>query len=171
MAQNANINVNATNPSQLIGYRTYSIEKLHATDSMIEPRLLTAISRNLQLKGWHEVGVGGDVEVTAVLANYNDSELYEQFYGELNDVSWNSAGIDPAEQEPVSVAQAPGGTLILDLYDSHTGELIWRGTATDFLTSNTDKNGLLVETAVNRMLGTLPWDDSPVSYSPWINPS
>ncbi len=138
---------------------------------MIEPRLLAAISRNLQLKGWHEVGTGGDVDVTAVLANYNDSDLYEQFYGTLNNVSWNTAGIDPPGAEPLSVEQAPGGTLIVDLYDSHTGQLIWRGTATDFLTGNRDKNGLLVESAVNRMIATLPWDDSPLSYSPWVNPS
>jgi hypothetical protein len=55
------------------------------------------------------------------------------------------------------------------MYDTRTGKLIWRSTAADFLTSNTGKNELRVDTAVDKMFHSLPWDDAPESYNHWIN--
>ena len=153
-----NVSVNIKTPSELTGYRSYSIEKLHATDSLIEPRMLAAIDRQLTLKGWHEVPKGGDVLVTAVLASNNDPQQYFTFYNNLSNVAWNATA-DPGL--PGSVAQAPAGTLILDMYDSRTGQLIWRSTATDFLGGNSDKNQLKVDSAINKMFDSLPWDDTP----------
>ena len=153
-----NVNVDIKSPAELTGYRSYSIDKLHATDSLIEPRMLAAIDRQLQLKGWHEVPKGGDVEVTAVLAGNDDPQQYSTFYGSLNNVQWNVAA---GSALPASVEQAPTGTLILDMYDSHTGQLIWRSTATDFLTNNSDRNQIKVDAAINKMFDSLPWDDTP----------
>ena len=153
-----NVNVDIKSPSELTGYRSYSIEKMHATDPQIEPRLVAAIDRQLQLKGWHEVPKGGEVVVTAVLAGNDDPQQYSVFYGDLNNVNWNVPA-DPAMNG--SVTQAPVGTLILDMYDNRTGQLIWRSTATDFLTNNSEKNVLKVDSAINKMFDSLPWDDTP----------
>jgi hypothetical protein len=57
------------------------------------------------------------------------------------------------------------------MYDRRTGQLIWRSTASDFLTANTDKNEIRVDSMVNAMFKPLPFDDAPLSYNRWINPS
>ena len=163
----ATVNVDFRNPSELTGYRTYTFDNIFTTSAKIEPRLAAAIDRNLQTKGWHEVANNPDVLVTAVLANNNDPELYQQFYATLPNLAWNSVGIDPSATQPISVDQAPAGTLIIDMYDAHTGRLIWRSNATDFLTNKTETNKLLVDGAVNTMFQGLPWDDSPGNYTPW----
>lgn len=169
-AVSQNVSVNFKNPAELTGYRSYTFKNLYTTDAKVEPRLAIAIDRELQLKGWHEGSSDSDVLVTAVLADNNDSQLYKNFYAGLDDLSWNAVGIATTGQGTESVNQAPAGTLIIDMYDSHTGKLIWRSTASDFLSSDTSKNGIKVDRAVNKMFSSLPPDDSPVSYSPWINP-
>lgn len=162
------VNVNFKDPAELTGYRTYTFQNLYTTNDLVEPRLASAIDRNLQMKGWHEVAQGGDVLVTAVLANNNDPDLYQRFYATLDNLSWNVVGIDPpGDDAAASVEQAPGGTLIVDMYDSHTGQLIWRSTAGDFLTNRTGTNELRVDNVVDKMFRSLPWDDSPGNYTPW----
>jgi hypothetical protein len=152
------VNVDYKNPAELTGYRTYTIERLHSTDALIEPRLAAAIERDLDRKGWHEVADHANVVVTAVLANQDERSEYANFYEGMGDLQWNVAA--PGD-DPESIAQAPAGTLIIDMYDTHTQQLIWRSTATDFLTNNTSRDELKVDKAVDTMFNHLPWNDSP----------
>jgi hypothetical protein len=118
------VNVNFQNPAQFTTYHTYTFKNLYTTDAMVEPRLAIAIDRNLQMRGWQEVAQGGDVLVTAVLSSNDDPGLYKSFYFGLNHLAWNAVGVDAPGDAPASVAFAPAGTLIVDMYDSHTGALI-----------------------------------------------
>jgi outer membrane protein assembly factor BamB len=146
------------NPAELVGYRTYTIQDLHATDPALEARLAAAIERDLDRKGWHEVADHGNVAVTAVVANSDDRNEYAAFYGGMNDLRWNVAAPGDASD---SIAQSPAGTLVVDMYDTHTGQLIWRSTANDFLSNNIRRDGIKVDTAVDKMFNKLPWNDSP----------
>jgi hypothetical protein len=166
-AWGATVNVNFQNPAELARNHTYTFESLSTTNPMIEPRLAIAIDRELQLRGWHEAPKG-DVVVTAVLAGYRDPQLYQDFYENLDNLAWNSAAVDPIGR---SVEEAPAGTLIVDMYNRRTGQLIWRSTASDFLGANTNKNVIRVDNLVSRMFSQIPFDDAPQSYNPWINPS
>jgi hypothetical protein len=163
-----NVNVNFQNAAQFTTYHTYTFKNLYTTDALVEPRLAIAIDRNLQMRGWQEVAQGADVLVTAVLASNNDPGLYKSFYSGLNNLAWNAVGVDAPGDAPASIAYAPAGTLIVDMYDSHSGHLIWRSTASDFLTRDTGSNVLKVDNAVTSMFGGLPFEDSPGNYIPWI---
>jgi hypothetical protein len=48
------------------------------------------------------------------------------------------------------------GTLIVDLYDSKTKSLVWRGLAQDTLNNNGNKNQQLVQKAVTKMFKQWP---------------
>lgn len=163
----ATVNVNFQNSAAVARNHTYTFDNLFTTNPKIEPRVAVAIDRGLQLRGWHETD-NGDVVVTAVLAGYNDPQLYQNFYENLDNVAWNSVPIDSLGR---SVEDAAPGTLIIDMYNRRTGQLIWRGTASDFLTGDTEKNNLRVDGLVSTMFKSIPFDDAPLSYSPWINPS
>jgi hypothetical protein len=157
LAQNAN--VSSQNPAELAGYHTYSFRNLYTTDAMVEPRLAGAIDRNLQIRGWKELPQDGEVLITAVLADNHDRRLYKSFYSTLDNLDWNVAAATEPGAIPASVTRAPAGTLIVDMYDSFTGALIWRGTAGDFLSANTGDNGLKVDDAVTHMLNGVPYED------------
>jgi len=48
------------------------------------------------------------------------------------------------------------GTLVVDLFDTNTKKLIWRGSASDTLSDKSDKNIKKFSTAVQRMFGHFP---------------
>ena len=50
----------------------------------------------------------------------------------------------------------PVGTLAVDLYDNSTHTLVFRGTAADKLSSNSDKNVKKDEKAVDKIFNKLP---------------
>lgn len=76
------VHVDFKNSAEMNRIHTYTFGNLHTTNPMLEPRLAIAIDCNLQLNGWKE-GSDGDVLVTAVLASYDDPQLYEDFYANL----------------------------------------------------------------------------------------
>lgn len=160
------VNVDYRNSAEMNRIHTYTYGNLSTTNPMLEPRLAIAIDRNLQLNGWKE-GSNGDVVVTAVLASYIDPLLYEDFYANLDNLNWNSVGIDPPGYGLQSVDQVAPGTLIVDMYDKRTGELIWRSTAGDFLSNHMDRDRLKIDDVVNKMFVTLPWDPPQVNKDAW----
>ena len=164
------VHVDYKNAAEINQIHTYTFGNLSTTNPMLEPRLAIAIDRNLQLNGWKE-GSDGDVVVTAVLASYNDPRLYLNFYSGFSNLNWSSVGIDPPGRGMVSVNQVASGTLIVDMYDKRTGELIWRSTGGDFLTNNTDRDKLMIDQVVNKMFVSMPWNPPAVGYNPWINMS
>jgi len=162
------VHVDYKNAAEINRIHTYTFGNLSTTNPLLEPRLAIAIDRNLQLNGWRE-GSDGDVVVTAVLAGYSDQGLYEDFYSNLINLNWNSVGIDPPGQGMESVDQVAPGTLIIDMYNKRTGELIWRSTGGDFLTDHTDRDKLKIDDVVNKMFVSMPWNPPAVGYNPWIN--
>jgi hypothetical protein len=161
------VNVDFMNTAEMNRIHSYTFGNLSTTNPMLEPRLAIAIDRNLQLNGWKEAS-DGDVVVTAVLASYSDPRLYEDFYFNLGNLNWNSVGIDPPGYGLQSVNQVAPGTLIIDMYDKRSGELIWRSTGGDFLTGHTDRDKLKIDDIVNRMFVPLPWDPPAVNNDAWI---
>lgn len=48
------------------------------------------------------------------------------------------------------------GTLVVDLHDTKSQSLIWRGIAQDTLSNNGNKNQQMVQNAVNKMFKQWP---------------
>jgi hypothetical protein len=48
------------------------------------------------------------------------------------------------------------GTLVVDLYDGHTKQLVWRGTGTDTASDKADKNNAMIQKAVAKMFAHYP---------------
>jgi hypothetical protein len=54
------------------------------------------------------------------------------------------------------VQEVPVGTLMLDMYDSQTHQLVWRGRSTDDLASNSDRNTKKLDKSIDHMLNGFP---------------
>jgi hypothetical protein len=132
-------------------YHTYYFEKVQASDELWQRRIQDAIDHDLQAKGWQRVDGSADIAVTAV-GGIRDQREYQTFYNGMGGWRWRGAwGGTTTEVETYEV-----GTLVLDLYDAHTKELVWRGTARQTLSDKPEKNEKKLEHAIEKMLNSLP---------------
>jgi len=134
-------------------YSTYNVNKIHATDPSVEQRLLLALNRDLASRYLHPADGGGDLAITIVESN-QDKQEYSSFYdGVAWKRGWGAGGfLDSAP----TVEDVPAGTLVIDMYDTKTKSIVWRGTATETLTGSTDKQDQEMDKAVDKILAKFP---------------
>jgi hypothetical protein len=134
-------------------YHTYSWGIVHAEDPLFEGRIRESVDRELQAKGWQLVPAGGDATVTAVGAKQEKTE-YNTFYNGLGP-GWGWRGWGEG-MSTTTVDNIPVGTLVIDIYDSSTHHLLWRGLAHDQLSDKPEKNTKKLEKAVSKLFEHFP---------------
>lgn len=135
-------------------YHSYSWGKIHTSNPLWQSRIQDAVDKDLQAKGWQKVPSGGDVTLMAVGSARNQQE-YQTFYDGLGG-GWRWGGFGNAT---TTVQNYKVGTLVLDMYDASNKQLIFRGTATDTLSENPEKNENKLEKSVDKMLKKFPPDE------------
>jgi Domain of unknown function (DUF4136) len=139
--------------ANFLQYHTYSWGPVHATDPLFEERIREAVDRELQAKGWQQVPSSGDVTVTAVAGRKNKTE-YNTFYDGLGPGwGWRGWGEGMAT---TTVENIPVGTLVIDIYDTASKRLVWRGLAHDQLSDKPEKNTQKLQKAVEKMFDKFP---------------
>ena len=132
-------------------YQTYSWLKVEA-DPLWTDRIQSAIDSQLAAKGWTPAPVG-DASVSAFGSTTTMPRIqtfYDTFGGGWY---WRGWGDGMATTE---VENIPVGTLIVDIFDTPTKRLIWRGVATDTLSDKPEKNEKKLEKAVSEMFEHFP---------------
>lgn len=134
-------------------YHTYSWGHLHVADPLFEKRVREAVDHALQEKGLREVETGGDLTVTAVAVKDNKTE-YNTFYDGLGPGwGWRGWGTGMAT---TTIDKIPVGTLVVDLYDTNSEHLVWRGEAEDQLSDKPEKNSKKLEKSVDKVFEKFP---------------
>jgi hypothetical protein len=134
-------------------YHTYSWGHLHVADPLFEQRVHEAVDQALQAKGLQEVEAGGDLTVTAVAVKRNRTE-YNTFYDGLGPRwGWHGWGMGMAT---TTVDKIPVGTLVVDLYDTNSEHLVWRGEAHDQLSDKPEKDTKKLNKSVDKMFERFP---------------
>lgn len=137
-------------------FRTYSWGKVHATDPSVENRITIALNRDMAGRYMSEVGSGGDLTITAVEAA-KDKQEFSDFYSGLDGVyNWQrpwSSGFMESEAKPNDV---PVNTLIIDMYNTKTHDLLWRGEISEPASDKTDENDQRVDKAVTELISKYP---------------
>jgi hypothetical protein len=137
-------------------FKTYTWEKVHATDPSVEDRITIALNRDMAGRYMTEVPKGGDVSITAVEAT-QDKQEFTNFYSSLSNYTWQrgwgSAGF---LDSPATLQDVPLDTLIVDMYDTKTHKLLWRGTVTETVAASEDKNDQKIDRAVTLLIGKYP---------------
>ena len=132
-------------------YHTYCWDKVQTSNPLWKNRIQDAVDKALQAKGWQRVDEHGDATIFVVGSTQNQQE-YQTFYnGMVGGWRWGGFGETTTTVETYKV-----GTLVVDLYDSGNKQLIFRGTASDSLSSNPDKNEKKLEKAVDKMFKNFP---------------
>jgi hypothetical protein len=131
-------------------YHTYYCAKVQTTDPLWQNRIQDAVDHDLQAKGWQRVESDGDVAITAVGSARNQTE-YQTFYNGMGGWRWGGFG-----ETTTQAINYPVGSLVVDFYDAHNKQLVWRGTSTETLSDHPDKNEKKLEKAVDKMLDHFP---------------
>jgi len=138
-------------------FKTYTWEKVHATDPAVEGRITLAVNRDMGGRYMTEVAANGDVTITAIAASQNKQE-YKTLYDSLGVSSWqrpwNAGGFLDSFASPNDI---PLNTLVIDMYDTKTHKLLWRGALTlspaDAASKDADQK---YDKAVTQLIGKFP---------------
>ena len=134
-------------------YHTYSWIGVKAGNSLWQDRITQAVDRALAAKGWTKVESGGDAAVSA-FGKVSEQDRMETFYDGFPGWGWRGwAGMGTATTE---VIPERIGTLDVDVFDAHTKQLVWRGTASNALSAKPEKNDKKMEESVDKMFRNFP---------------
>jgi uncharacterized protein DUF4136 len=132
--------------------KTYEWAKVQTTNPLWQDRITSAVDAQLQTKGWRRVPSNSDVALTAIGASQTQEE-YQTFYSGLSP-RWRWGGF--GDYATTTVVTYKVGTLVLDMYDTKTNKLMWRGTAVDTVSSKPEKNEKKLEKGVEKMFEKFP---------------
>ena len=147
-------------------FHTFSIYKLQASNSFVEQRLHDALVHDLTARGLQMVPQGGDLAVTAIGSRKNQQE-YSTFYQGLGGYGWGGRGFGGFGGRfgggfgndgvtNTQVINVPVGTLIVDVYDGSKHQLLFRGVASDILSSKEEKNTKKLQKSVGKIFEKFP---------------
>jgi Domain of unknown function (DUF4136) len=136
-------------------YKTYSWAQVKTKEALDVDRIKTAVNAALAAKGWTQVDSGGDVSIVAMEITRNQQTLNTFYDGFGGGWGWRRFGGGFGEATTTTETYKVG-TLVVDLFDAKTKQLIWRGTSSDTLSNNSDKNIKNLDKGADKMFKHFP---------------
>jgi Domain of unknown function (DUF4136) len=155
-AASASITTDYDHNANFTSYKTYSWGKLQTANSIWDQRVREAVDSQLAAKGWKLVPSGGDVMVNAFGKTHAQQTLNTFYDGFGGGWGWRRFGGGGFGTATTTVDTYKVGTLVVDMFDPNSKNLIWRGTASDTLSSNADKNTKKLNGEVHKMFEHFP---------------
>jgi hypothetical protein len=137
-------------------YQTYSWEHINTRDPLFVDRIKNAVNAALAAKGLTPADSGGDVSIVAVEITRNQQTLNTFYDGLGGGWGWRRFGGGGFGEATTTTETYKVGTLVVDLFDTKTKKLLWRGTSSDTLSNNSDKNIKNLDKGVEKMFKQFP---------------
>ena len=139
-------------------YKTYSWQEIKTKDPLWDSRIKSAVDAQLTAKGWTQVDSGGDVAIVAIATTHTERTL-QTFYDGMGG-GWRWRGFGGMGEATTTEQDYKEGTLLVDMYDAKTKQLIWRSSAEDTLSNNAEKNEKNLDKGVAKMFKKFPPQES-----------
>jgi len=133
-------------------YKTYSWQKVDTKDPLWVDRIKNDVDAALTAKGWTQVPSGGNISLVAMEATTNQQTL-NTYYNSFGGGRRFGGGFAESTTTP-EVYKV--GTLVVDMLDTQTNKLVWRGSASDALSNKSDKNIKNLDKGVQKMFKDFP---------------
>ena len=133
-------------------YKTFSFEKIQTQDPLWVDRVRSAVAAALTAKGLSQVDSGGDLSVVAVGMTKTQQRL-DTFYNGFGG-GWRFGGRFGDATTTTETYQV--GTLVIDMFDSSTKELLWRGSASGTVSNKSKNNIKNLDKGVQKMFKSYP---------------
>ena len=137
-------------------YKTYSWEQVKTNDPLDVDRIKSAVNAALAAKGWTLVDSRGDVSIVAMEITRNQQTLNTFYDGFGGGWGWRRFGGGGFGEATTTTETYKVGTVVVDLFDTKTKQLIWRGSESDTLSNNSDKNIKNLDKGVEKMFKKFP---------------
>jgi hypothetical protein len=137
-------------------YKTYSWEQVKTKDPLDVVRIKNAVNADLAAKGWTQVDSGGDVSIVAIEITTNQQTLNTFYDGFGGGWGWRRFGGGGFGEATTTTDTYKVGTVVVDLFDTKTKQLVWRGSSSDTLSNNSDKNIKNLDKGVQKMFKNFP---------------
>ena len=135
-------------------YKTYTWQNVSTRDPLMVNRIKSAVNQALAAKGWTEVPSGGDAALVAIETTREQQTLntfYDGFAG-----GWRWRGFGGLGEATTTIETYRVGTLVVDIFDAKAKQLVWRASASDTLSNNSDKNIKELDKGVSKMFKQFP---------------
>ena len=137
-------------------YTTCSWEQIKTKDPLDVDRIKSAVNAALAAKGWTQVDSGGDVSIIAIEMTRDQQTLNTFYDGFGGGWGWRRFGGGGFGEATTTTNTYKVGTVIVDLFDSKTKQLVWRGNSSDTLSNNSDRNIKNLDKGVQKMFKNFP---------------
>jgi hypothetical protein len=137
-------------------YKTYSWEHVKTQDALDVDRIKSAVNTALAAKGWTQVDSGGDVSIVAVEMTREQQTLNTFYDGFGEGWGWRRFGGGGFGDATTTTETYKVGTVVVDLFDTKSKQLIWRGTESDTVSNKSDKNIKNLDRGVEKMFKQFP---------------
>jgi hypothetical protein len=132
--------------------KTYSVKIETASGNpLAEKRIVTEVDRALAAKGWTKAA-DGPADAAVLLHGASETKRnLSTFYTGGGGWRWGGMGTAQTVVEDYKV-----GTLVVDIFDTKSKQLLFRGTATDELSDKMEKNQKKVAKATDKLFKNFP---------------
>ncbi len=144
------VSVNYNHSQSFSGFHTYawgSNNQNQIQNSILAQVAQQDIDSAMQAKGFQKVQESQNPDLILLASGGMRQQTSWSAWG-MRGIGGGMGGITP--QQNVEA------TLIVDLHDTKTQSLIWRGIAQDTLSNNGDKNQKMVQSAISKMFKQWP---------------
>jgi len=135
-------------------YKTYSWQEIKPANSLWDARIKNVVDAQLAAKGWIQVDSGGDVAIVAISTSHTERTL-QTFYDGMGG-GWRWRGFGGMGEATTTEQDYKEGTLLIDMYDAKTKQLVWRGSAEDTVSNKEENNEKNLNKGVAKMFKKFP---------------
>jgi hypothetical protein len=157
------VNTDFDKDADFIKYKTYAYQVCHRVENpLVDKRIVKELESRIAMEGLTVAEADPDVNVTYHSSTSEEFALDTSTwgYGFGRGWYWGHGGGSFGGGGPVSttttVRKYTRGTLVVDIWDARTKQLVWRGTATDTVSENPEKNEKNLKKAMEKMFRKYP---------------
>ncbi len=121
-----------------------------------EKRVIAEIEQTLTEKGWKMADDQPDAVVVLHGATDKEKTLNTFYSGGYGGYGWRGRGGMGMGTATTTTSEYLVGTLVVDIFDAKSKELMFRGTATDELSDKAEKNLKKLDKATTKMFKDFP---------------
>jgi len=150
------VNVDWDRGTDFSKFHTYAWQpSTHPGKGLWNQRIIDAVNTQLQAKGYKLVDSNPDLWVVYSNSIKKDQQVVGTGYNYGPAWGWGYGWGGPTTTT-YQTYTTKEGTLIVDIADANGHQLLWRGSATDTISDNSDKNIKKLNSAVNKLFKNFP---------------
>ena len=144
-------------------YHTYSWGKTKVSDELNADRIKREVDYFLHKEGWQEVPSGGQITLMSTDKIHDEKEaetMYDGMGGGWGmGWGWGGWGWGPGGgfgNETTTTRNVQSAHLVVDMFDSQSKKLLWRGVSQEDLSNNPENNRKKLHQDLAKMFGKFP---------------